>query len=108
MDMHEESMRRRSPAFEIVEPDILPTADVDITLCMAPITGPAKFNLANPCIVSFQADTLRSGAEAVIALLQYAHSPAGTPIECPMGVEFLDYQGIQPICFLDVRSSFHM
>lgn len=97
-----------SPSPEVAEPDILPATDVDTTLWMAPITRPARFNPANPCLVSFNADTFRSGAEALIALLQYAHSPPGTLIECPPGVTFQDYDGIQPICFLDVRSSFHM
>lgn len=108
MDTHEESMHLRSPSIEIVDPDILPMSDADISRCMNPITRPAKFNPANPSRVSFEADTLRSGAEAVIALLHYSHSPPGSLLNGPSGVRFDDYLNLQPICFLDVRTTFHM
>lgn len=108
MDTHAESMHRRSPSIEIVEPDILPMSDADITRCMNPITRPAKFNPASLCRVSFEADTLRSGAEAVLALLHYAHSPPGSLLSSPTGVRFDRYPDLQPICFLDVRTTFHM
>lgn len=115
MNMHAESMmdapratRLSSPSLELIEPEIMPMSDMDITSCMSAITDLALLNPANHCTVSIRAKTLRSGAEAVLALLAYAHSPPGSQFECPADVTVEGHQNIEPICFLDVRTDFHM
>lgn len=122
MDRHAESMlderravRAHLPSM-VIEPEIMlvpevdaePMSDAEITKCMKPITCLAQFNPANHCAISIRANNLRSGAEAVLALLEYAHSPPGSRFACPADVAVGGHLNMQPICFLDIRTDFQM
>lgn len=90
------------------EMDIIPMSDTEITRCLEPITNLAQFNPSNHCAISIRAENLRSGAEAVLALWEHAHSLPGSRFECPADVIVGGHRNMEPICFLDIRTDFQM
>ncbi|KAF7964887.1 hypothetical protein HWV62_1933, partial [Athelia sp. TMB] len=102
--------RIRSPSVEIYDPDpmlqpLSVISDRDLARWLSPVTGgDARFR-SNVATVHIEADDLRSGARAVIAVLQHTHTDVGQTFELPDGVTQCYAEGIEPVSFIDQRTN---
>ena len=83
-------------------------SDHDLEKWLSPITGGNARFRAGVVTVYIHAENLRSGALAVIALLQHTHSQEGEGFELPVGVSDCHSEGIEPVSFIDQRTTIMM
>lgn len=83
--------------------------DAQMAKCMKPITMSSNFNGANPCTITITAPTFHQAARAVIDILQHGNSSLPDELfESPPGVTVSDITQCEPVCFLDVRTSYEV